>query len=262
VSSMRLLIVSSFVGPAAGISLRGACSVLVTRGPAEEPHRAPPPPRAVPGWALREGVYLVGSGSTGVAPTFGTLGLLYCAVMVGGAYAFRLPAPGWHPSAAIGSQWVQNPRHGDPIANQKQTHKVAAPPATTADDSEDAEAGRGSAAKAAAAAEGSPPSVHVDVIHRTPQFWLLLSATAGNAVAGVIILSGAKLMMAETFGSTMPAYVDAAFCASFVSALSIANMSGRLGWAAVRCCCMSQLRSRAAAFRSRTSRFHGRVTSV
>jgi hypothetical protein len=44
VSSMRLLIVSSFVGPAAGISLRGACSVLVTRGPTEEPHRAPPPP--------------------------------------------------------------------------------------------------------------------------------------------------------------------------------------------------------------------------
>ena len=57
---------------------------------------------------------------------------------------------------------------------------------------------------------------------------LLWGATAGNAVGGIIILSSAKLMMTDTFGVTMPSVVDGAFAAGYVSALSLANMSGRL----------------------------------
>jgi len=43
-------------------------------------------------------VYLVGTGSTGVAATFLTLGLLYFAVMLLAAFAYRVPAPGWKPA--------------------------------------------------------------------------------------------------------------------------------------------------------------------
>ena len=66
-----------------------------------------------------------------------------------------------------------------------------------------------------------------------PRRRLLWGATAGNAVGGIIILSSAKLMMTDTFGVTMPSMVDGAFAAGYVSALSLANMSGRLGWATV-----------------------------
>lgn len=48
---------------------------------------------------IREpGVYAVGTGSTGVAPTFFVLGLVYLVVMLPAALSYRLPAPGWRPA--------------------------------------------------------------------------------------------------------------------------------------------------------------------
>ncbi|MCB1670150.1 MAG: OFA family MFS transporter [Gammaproteobacteria bacterium] len=44
-----------------------------------------------------EGVYLVGTGASGVAQTFLVLGLIYLAVMLLAAFSYRLPAPGWQP---------------------------------------------------------------------------------------------------------------------------------------------------------------------
>ena len=44
-----------------------------------------------------EGVYLVGTGSTGVAQTFVTLGVIYFVVMMIAAFAYRVPAEGWQP---------------------------------------------------------------------------------------------------------------------------------------------------------------------
>ena len=49
----------------------------------------------VPGY---EGVYLVGTGSVGVAQTFLTLGVIYFVVMTIAAFSFRIPAPGWKPA--------------------------------------------------------------------------------------------------------------------------------------------------------------------
>jgi MFS family permease len=47
---------------------------------------------------IREpGIYVVGTGSTGVAPTFFVLGLVYLVVMLPAALSYRLPAPGWKP---------------------------------------------------------------------------------------------------------------------------------------------------------------------
>jgi MFS family permease len=45
-----------------------------------------------------EGVYVVGTGSAGVAQTFFTIGLIYFVVMMVAAFSYRLPAPGWKPA--------------------------------------------------------------------------------------------------------------------------------------------------------------------
>ena len=45
-----------------------------------------------------EGVYLVGSGSVGVAETFFTMGAIYFVIMMIAAFSYRLPAPGWQPA--------------------------------------------------------------------------------------------------------------------------------------------------------------------
>jgi len=44
-----------------------------------------------------EGVYLTGTGSTGVAATFFTLGVIYFIVMMIASFAYRIPAEGWRP---------------------------------------------------------------------------------------------------------------------------------------------------------------------
>ena len=53
------------------------------------------PDMIVPG---PEGVYLVATGSVGVAQTFIALGLIYFVVMIAAAFSYRLPAPGWQPA--------------------------------------------------------------------------------------------------------------------------------------------------------------------
>lgn len=43
------------------------------------------------------GVYLIGTGSVGVAQTFFTIGIIYLVVMLCAAFAYRVPAEGWKP---------------------------------------------------------------------------------------------------------------------------------------------------------------------
>lgn len=50
---------------------------------------------AVPGQA---GVYVVGTGDTGAASTFITLGIVYFLVMLIAAFSYRIPAQGWKPA--------------------------------------------------------------------------------------------------------------------------------------------------------------------
>jgi len=45
-----------------------------------------------------EGVYVVGTGASGVAETFVAIGLIYLIVMLLAAFSYRLPAPGWQPA--------------------------------------------------------------------------------------------------------------------------------------------------------------------
>ena len=48
-----------------------------------------------------EGVYIVGTGSVGVAQTFLVLGLLYFVVMLIAAFSYRVPAENWQPEGFI-----------------------------------------------------------------------------------------------------------------------------------------------------------------
>ncbi len=43
------------------------------------------------------GVYVVGTGRSGVAQTFYALGCIYFAIMIVAAFSYRIPAPGWTP---------------------------------------------------------------------------------------------------------------------------------------------------------------------
>ncbi|MBA5775669.1 OFA family MFS transporter [Stappia sp. F7233] len=47
---------------------------------------------------LQEGVYLVGTGNTGAAGTFFTLGIAYFIVMIIAAFSYRVPREGWKPA--------------------------------------------------------------------------------------------------------------------------------------------------------------------
>eukprot|EP00041_Stephanoeca_diplocostata_P019613 m.426030 g.426030 ORF g.426030 m.426030 type:complete len:673 (+) comp21351_c0_seq1:299-2317(+) len=132
------------------------------------------------------GVYVAGTGDTGVAATFLTLSALYTATMLAGALCQKLPQ-----------------------------HVIDA---------------HSSAPKAAAVS--AEPYVPIGNLLKVPQFYLLWLGVAGNAMAGVAILSCAKTIMSEIFGSQLPLYVDGAFAASYVAGLSVANLGGRMLWAA------------------------------
>jgi MFS family permease len=45
-----------------------------------------------------QGVYVVGTGSAGIAQTFVTIGVIYFAVMMIAAFSYRIPAPDWVPA--------------------------------------------------------------------------------------------------------------------------------------------------------------------
>ncbi len=93
--------------------------------------------------------------------------------------------------------------------------------------------GDASTAKASASAVTDTENSYVPVESTTkiPQFYLFWLATCGNAMAGVAIISCAKTIMGDVFGTQLPDLVDGAFAASYVAGISVANMGGRIGWA-------------------------------
>lgn len=167
---------------------------------------------------LQEGVYVVGTGNTGAASTFLTLGVGYFLAMMTGAltircvcvcyssvgdhhltsshftmhvfWHYRVPKEGWLPKG-----WTPPPPDPKSLI--------------------------------------ATSSVDADTALRTPQFYLFWTAVAGNAIAGFSIIASAKTLMNDCFGAALPHLVTGAFAGSYVAALSAANMFGRLGWATV-----------------------------
>ena len=151
---------------------------------------------SVASWAdegLVEGVYAVGTGSTGLVETMATLGSVYCLGMIACSFVYKLPPPGYSPTSNLPST-----EKGNEKEVYITTHNV------------------------------SP-----QVASRTPQFWLMYLGF-GCAVTGSYgIISAGKTLMTDGFQSSLPMVVTAGFATSFVAAMSIANLSGRLFWTTV-----------------------------
>ena len=137
-----------------------------------------------------EGVYLVGTGSAGVAQAFIALGLIYFVVMMVAAFSYRLPAPGWQPTG-----WTP------PDEAHRKKRMIGS------------------------------HDVHVDEALKTPQFYQLWIVLCFNVTAGIGVLSVARTMMSEIFGTTLPGIVDGAFAATYVMMISVFNLVGRFFWA-------------------------------
>ncbi len=142
-----------------------------------------------------QGVYVVGTGRTGVAETFCVLGAVYFVVMVVAAFSYRIPAPGLAADAA-GFQ----PRNTGwkPVVHGSMI---------------------------------SQHNVDVNEALRTPQFYLLWLMLCLNVTAGIGVLAVAKTMLTELFGTTLPQIVDNNFARTYVLATSVFNMLGRFFWA-------------------------------
>ena len=143
-----------------------------------------------------EGVYVVGTGSTGAAATFFTLGVVYFCIMLAAALAFRLPREGWKPPG-----WD--------------------------------EAAARAAGKPGSGWRGMPSTVYVHVqrAHETPQFYLLWTMLCFNVTAGIGVIGVAETMMVDIFSPTLPHIVTLTFAATYVLMISVFNMGGRLAWA-------------------------------
>jgi len=81
--------------------------------------------------------------------------------------------------------------------------------------------------------QASLRSIHVDVVPKIPQFWLLFSTSALLCTGGMGLMAVAKPMITEVFSDALPALVTPAFATAFLMALAAGNLSGRVGWAAI-----------------------------
>jgi hypothetical protein len=65
---------------------------------------------------------------------------------------------------------------------------------------------------------------------RAWQFYLLWGGFGMSIMGSYGILAAGQTMLLETFGNSLPHIVNGAFAASFVAAMSTANLFGRFGW--------------------------------
>lgn len=160
---------------------------------------------------LTEGLYVVGTGSTGAAEALGVCGLTYFSIMLAASLLIKSPHPSNQMVAAA-----------TVAANEALAKKQAAlKPPTAAD------------APAATPQTSLPHNVSVDDAMKLPQFHLLSLNFFCLSAGGMGLFSVAKPMMSEVFSAAMPTVVTAAFASTFVLMLSSGNLGGRIGWAAV-----------------------------
>lgn len=166
-----------------------------------------------------EGVYVVGTGSTGAAQTFFVMGFLYLLVMMAAAWLIRVPAEEWRPQGWSGDQREQQlePSFEGMSGSSRPVGRLASLLM------------RVSRRRLRISRE----DVHLNEALKTPQFYLLWVALCLNVTAGIGVISVAKTMMIDIFGSTMPDVVTPSFAAAYVLMISVFNMLGRFAWALI-----------------------------
>ena len=156
---------------------------------------------------IGEGIYVVGTGDTGAAATFITLGALYATLMTISSMQYRIPKDDWKPEG-----W--NP----PVVVEEEKEREVTP-------------GLQSSTWKLNDAGVTSQHVHIDQALYTPQFWQLWLNLTLNVTAGIGVIGVAKTMMGDIFTGALPNIVDGSFAATYVMMISVANMSGRFGWA-------------------------------
>ncbi|CAD7945556.1 unnamed protein product [Amoebophrya sp. A120] len=154
---------------------------------------------------LTEGYYLVGTGDTGAAGAFLCLAGLYGTLMLTGASLLRTPPANW--SQTVLQKYEKSTSGYAQAADGKKRLQLQE--------------------------QSTQGVVTPQEALNTPQFAYLWLTICGNACGGMALLSTASTVMTESFGAVLPQVVTAGFAASYVSALSLSNSAGRLGWSIV-----------------------------
>ena len=148
---------------------------------------------------LAPGFYAVGSGDSGAAATLFALAATNAAVATVASFGYRLPHAKWAPP----------------------------PPLHVAE-----EGGNDAATTAPASAKTSATmSVDANAAMMTPQFVLTTTMVFGYACGGFILIPVGKTLIGDVFASNP--LVTAEATTLYVSALSLANMSGRIGYGVI-----------------------------
>ena len=149
---------------------------------------------AVPGDA---GVYVVGTGNTGAAGAFLTLGIIYFIVMIVAAFQYKVPAAGWAPKG------YKPPSKDESTTKMKTLNNVHINQAI------------------------KTPQFY--------KLWIVLcfNVSAGIGVIGVAKTMMTEIFGSAPSGSEMATMVTAGFAGTYVLMISVFNMCGRIIWASL-----------------------------
>ncbi|RYG65939.1 MFS transporter, partial [archaeon] len=151
---------------------------------------------------IPEGLYVVGTGSTGAAEALAVMGGAYFSIMMLSALSIKTPPTSYIPPEPY---TVEDKPPEPPVPIQRPIpiqHKVS-------------------------------PVYTVDQAFRSPQFHLLGLSFLCVSTCGMGLFSVAKPMMSEIFSSALPALVTSTFAANYLLGMSAGNLGGRLGWSAL-----------------------------
>ncbi len=149
---------------------------------------------AIPGDA---GVYVVGTGNTGAAGAFLTLGIIYFIVMIVAAFQYRVPAAGWAPKG------YKPPSKDESTTKMKTLNNVHINQAI------------------------KTPQFY--------KLWIVLcfNVSAGIGVIGVAKTMMTEIFGSAPAGSELGTMVTASFAGTYVLMISVFNMCGRFIWASL-----------------------------
>ena len=149
---------------------------------------------AIPG---DPGVYIVGTGNTGAAGAFLTLGVVYFIIMIIAAFQYRVPAEGWLPEG------YKPPSKDESASKMKTLNNVHINQAI------------------------KTPQFY--------QLWIVLcfNVSAGIGVIGVAKTMMSEIFGSAPAGSEMATMVTAGFAGTYVLMISVFNMCGRIIWASL-----------------------------
>ena len=149
---------------------------------------------AIPGDA---GVYIVGTGNTGAAGAFLTLGIVYFIIMMIAAFQYRVPAENWKPEG------YEPPSEAESAAKMKTLNNVHINQAI------------------------KTPQFY--------QLWIVLcfNVSAGIGVIGVAKTMMSEIFGSAPPTSDLASIVTATFAGTYVLMISVFNMCGRIIWASL-----------------------------